>query len=464
VLGFTGSWATEDALHCRTMGVPDRGTLRIDHVPFRTDQIVEGDYEITAEIVPLSAEPLISGSTRIYYSVDGSFWESVPLTATIGNQFAGAIPVQPEESVISYYLEAADESGRIEHHPYIGAPGAHRFTAICLNHPEVDVSPDGPLYACPGHAAPTLTANLTGGGGPFGYQWTRDGAPVAGATSPEYVPADSGAHTYNCQVLGDGCVTPQQDDSGVQILWQAAPEFAGIGSVADAQQPTCAVDLAWEAAFAPCGGPVTYDIYRSPSPFFVPGPSTLHATGVVGESYRDVAGLQQGTIYYYLVRAVDGSNGAVDDNLVKLSGGASGPPGGGGFCATGGSVVTVPDGSEGTTSPLRASRSAEGLSLSWDTGTLACASPGYHLIWGWGSTIDSLSVAGSDCTLDASGNHLWTTSPDTSSGWAWFLVVGDDEATIEGGWGIDSASNPRSLVPSGECGGLYLDAAICLPE
>jgi len=37
VLGFTGSWATEDALHCRAMGVPDRQTLLIDHVPYKSE-------------------------------------------------------------------------------------------------------------------------------------------------------------------------------------------------------------------------------------------------------------------------------------------------------------------------------------------------------------------------------------------------------------------------------------------
>jgi agmatine/peptidylarginine deiminase len=69
VLGFTGSWASEDALHCRAMGVPDRGTLLIDHVPFRTEDITSGDYEIEATIVATSGAPLISSELVARYSV-----------------------------------------------------------------------------------------------------------------------------------------------------------------------------------------------------------------------------------------------------------------------------------------------------------------------------------------------------------------------------------------------------------
>jgi hypothetical protein len=126
-------------------------------------------------------------------------------------------------------------------------------------------------------------------------------------------------------------------------------------------------------------------------------------------------------------------------------------------------VVTVPDGSEGGTSPLRVGRVGQDLSLSWDTATENCASPDYHLIWGWGGDLDAYGVSGADCSLDASGNHLWTTAPVTMLDWIWFLVVGDDGATVEGGWGVDSSSDPRSTEASGQCGTLLLDNAACIP-
>ena len=31
ILGFTGSWESTDALHCRTKGIPDLDMIHIDH-------------------------------------------------------------------------------------------------------------------------------------------------------------------------------------------------------------------------------------------------------------------------------------------------------------------------------------------------------------------------------------------------------------------------------------------------
>ena len=44
VIGFTGSWYDNDAIHCRTMGVPDRYHLQVEHVPLQ-------DLEYTTEII-----------------------------------------------------------------------------------------------------------------------------------------------------------------------------------------------------------------------------------------------------------------------------------------------------------------------------------------------------------------------------------------------------------------------------
>jgi hypothetical protein len=126
-------------------------------------------------------------------------------------------------------------------------------------------------------------------------------------------------------------------------------------------------------------------------------------------------------------------------------------------------TVTVPDGSEGGTEPVRVGKDGEDLIVTWDVSTPNCISPGYHLIWGYGTDVGSYAIAGSDCTLDDSGSHLWVMAPNTSLDWAWFLVVGNDGATTEGGWGTDSDSNQRSVTASGECGTIALDAAACVP-
>jgi outer membrane protein assembly factor BamB len=126
-------------------------------------------------------------------------------------------------------------------------------------------------------------------------------------------------------------------------------------------------------------------------------------------------------------------------------------------------AITVPDGSESGTSPLLVTKRESDLNITWDAETSNCASVGYHLIWGWGSDIEFCIVSGSDCTLDASGGHLWTTAPDTSSNWCWFLVVGNDGSTTEGGWGTDSELNQRSTGASGECGMVAIETTACVP-
>jgi agmatine/peptidylarginine deiminase len=626
VLGFTGSWATEDALHCRTMGVPDSGTLHIDHVPFHSYDITYGDYDITATITALSGMPLLPDELLIHYSVDGGLWQSVPLTAGPGpDEYDGSIPAQAEDAVISYYLEAADESGRVETHPYIGEPWAHTFTAICPNHPLIDVTPDGAQAVCSG-SAQTLSAALSGGTGPFSYQWTEDGADIPGATSETFEASGTGSHVYNCKVWGDGCVNSRSDLDDVHLTWQTEPVFAGLTSVGSPQYASCTIDLSWGAATPACGGPVYYNVYRSTTPGFTPGPGNLLAAGLPDTSFNDMDDLAFNTTYSYVVRAVDISNGSEDDNLVELAGTAAGPgsggtrnlfdddfedaggwadwtvstgpgthtcgdwtrvttssqrpPGSSGYyaltdsdacgsgsytstdlisplidcgapdiisvtleydlyyryyngdsatvevydgadwqviwtapgssvqahhswdvtehaagnpdfrvrfnyqdaaydywfavdnvsitggignpCTTGTSVSTVPHGESGT-APLLATKSGGDLLLTSDAATGACDSPAYHLIWGWGSDVASATLSGSDCTLAASGSHTWATAPDTTPDWAWFLVVGNDGAGIEGGWGTDSGSRQRSGIASGECGTAALDIGACLP-
>jgi len=259
VLGFPGSWLDDDALHCRAMGVPDRGMLFIDHVPFQSSGIVAGGYPIEATIVAGSGEPLIPGELNVRWSAGGSLWQDVTLEpAGEPDLFTAAIPAQSAGSLVRYYIEAADESGRVVTHPFIGGPWAHEFTA----------------------------------------------------------------------------------------------------------------------------------------------------------------------------RA---------------------------------SVVTVANGSEGGTTPLGVAKEAGGLTLYWDAATPGCTSSGYHLVWGRGNDVATYGLSGADCTLDASGSHLWLSAPDTSTDWVWFLVLGDDDASVEGGWGTDASGDERSATASGECGMTAMSPGECIP-
>ena len=145
ILGFTGSFYDHDAIHCRTMGVPDRDMLFIHHVPLTgLAGDPDTDYLIAAAIADYSLSGLIAESLKICYSVDDGPWEHVPLAAAAQpDSFYGYIPGQPAGSDISYYLEAADSSGRVETHPYIGQLWAHAFTVTGLR------APSEPFLVCP---------------------------------------------------------------------------------------------------------------------------------------------------------------------------------------------------------------------------------------------------------------------------------------------------------------------------
>src|SRR5262249_28632823 len=105
----------------------------------------------------------------------------------------------------------------------------------------------------------------------------------------------------------------------------AAPLFAGLATAANGETNVCSVQLAWAAATPLCGGPVTYNVYRSTSPGFLPSPQNRIATGVAGTTFADTSPLGNGVTYFYLVRAVDGGNGAEDGNLVRQSSRPTGP-------------------------------------------------------------------------------------------------------------------------------------------
>ncbi len=103
------------------------------------------------------------------------------------------------------------------------------------------------------------------------------------------------------------------------------PSFAGLKTVSSPIETGCALDLSWDAASAPCGGIITYSIYRSTVSGFMPALSNRIAAGISATSYQDASGLAQDTTYYYIVRSTDESNGIEDSNTIRQSGTACGP-------------------------------------------------------------------------------------------------------------------------------------------
>ena len=134
VIGFTGSWLSDDAIHCRAMGIADDKMIYITHVPLQTTSDTLNDYPVGVHLYAHSKGQFISDSLKIYYQVDGSTYLSAPLSAIAEpDSFVGYIPHQRPGSQIRYFLKAADDSGKVITHPYIGEPWAHQFEVNKVN-------------------------------------------------------------------------------------------------------------------------------------------------------------------------------------------------------------------------------------------------------------------------------------------------------------------------------------------
>jgi hypothetical protein len=207
--------------------------------------------------------------------------------------------------------------------------------------------------ACTAPGSPVIGAATTPANNQIQVTWTA-GAPAAasyniyravgscaspgaftriasGVTGTSYLdPTVSGGTTYaykieaadatgNCVSSLSGCASVTA--TGICTL---APTFAGLGSVANAAQATCQLNLAWTAATANCAGPITYNVYRSTTSGFTPSVGNLIAQNVTGTTYNDTSPLNNGTTYYYIVRAIDSSNLSQDTNTVEKNGAPTG--------------------------------------------------------------------------------------------------------------------------------------------
>jgi agmatine/peptidylarginine deiminase len=145
VLGFTGSWVSTDALHCRAMGITDRYMLYIKHIPLTGIQYTKDGYDIEVKIFPYSGENLIDSSTGVYWRMEDSDWNFIQMEQLGNNYYHAVIPPQENNTKVYYYIHAEDESGRSENHPYIGAPMAYSFTTYSDNNPPEKPTITGPM-------------------------------------------------------------------------------------------------------------------------------------------------------------------------------------------------------------------------------------------------------------------------------------------------------------------------------
>lgn len=162
VLGFSGSWLTDDAIHCRAMGVTDRYMLYIDHVPLGDSPDTINDYRVEAGIHDLSDAGLEADSLLVYWKAAGApDFTPVLMTEDVraGTYYAD-IPAQDMGTEVSYYIYAADYSGRREAHPYVAPGDVHRFEIIIdTEAPVITHTPIADITA--GQWPPTAEAQVT---------------------------------------------------------------------------------------------------------------------------------------------------------------------------------------------------------------------------------------------------------------------------------------------------------------
>jgi agmatine deiminase len=127
ILGFTGSWQSTDAIHCRTMGIADRNMLVIHHYPLIGNQPVQPVYDIGAEITAYSGAAVLNSDIKVFYSINDEPYGEQTLTHTGGKQYTFTFITDIPGSKVEYYLSATDTAGNSAKHPYIGAPDPHVF-------------------------------------------------------------------------------------------------------------------------------------------------------------------------------------------------------------------------------------------------------------------------------------------------------------------------------------------------
>jgi len=123
-----GSWLNTDALHCRTHEIADRCMLYINHQPLFGDIDNNGPITFNTELYSYCDHTIYSDSVIVYVKSNGGEYEGYNMVKTGEHTWETAVTL-PEGSV-EYYIFAADQSGRRECHPYIGAPDPHKFTLL----------------------------------------------------------------------------------------------------------------------------------------------------------------------------------------------------------------------------------------------------------------------------------------------------------------------------------------------
>lgn len=164
---YHSGWLTDDALHCRVMGVTDRGMLRLAHVPLRGQHV--GPVTVGAHIRAHSGAAITRA--ELVYRHDGGDWQAVPLAPCAPDSFAAVIPTPTADALAEYQLLAADASGRAAGIPRVAPLASCAFWHVRAPTAVADHAPAPPAALAPNRPNPFNPATV------FSFA-LREAAPV----------------------------------------------------------------------------------------------------------------------------------------------------------------------------------------------------------------------------------------------------------------------------------------------
>ncbi|MCF7911499.1 MAG: agmatine deiminase family protein [Candidatus Cloacimonetes bacterium] len=130
IAGFTGSWVSTDALHCRTKGIADRNMLHVEHLPYWQEQSGGIELDFSAQIKAYSQVALLADSIYIGWRIQGEAWNFEPMTNNGSGNWESSLVLPNTEGIFQYYLHAADVEGNQIDHPLAGEYDPHQFAIL----------------------------------------------------------------------------------------------------------------------------------------------------------------------------------------------------------------------------------------------------------------------------------------------------------------------------------------------
>jgi agmatine/peptidylarginine deiminase len=124
VIGFddanSETWYGEDALHCRTKGIFDPEMIHVSHKSVRSNEIINNNIDIEAEVIDYSGSDLESVTVYWKYSAEDGPYSQFNLEFELDDIYLGSFPQINVGSELEYYITATNSMGKTVSHPIAG--------------------------------------------------------------------------------------------------------------------------------------------------------------------------------------------------------------------------------------------------------------------------------------------------------------------------------------------------------